>query len=616
MMPYNLKQISLKNFRVFSETVSFEIKPLTILTGTNSSGKSSLLKAILLLKESSDLSKFNNIKFGSRNIQLGTFDSCKTQNTSENKLEFSLDFLRNSYLIPTNIEFLSAHINVRLVYTQNHEDGKLNLLNIWGADYITKRMVPLFVISLSENLEDYSATAYLHIKHFVNTISSTIKKFDSIYPKQDSIPIGTNKLGDMTFEKELAWHFDYNEPLLNNLPFPKEYLKLDDCILDISAINKIIKFENEDDKSRILFILNEYILDHLSEFTISEEYWNRYCSSTGMDFSEQKVSDILWFYTQVFPEFEGITNGTIENINFNKSIADYTKPFTKLSYIEFRNLEKYLPQIEKIKNTLIKDLLRPDFYKFYTEFLLPYISKMYDQLLKPLPFHYLDVFKSDKKRIFLDKDDLTDFEVVLSKLAHEPFSEDQKKFIRKWIVKFEIGNDVIFERISGSATKVIIDRNNGKIELADLGFGTSQILSIIINIVFHARQVKRSLETIVFLLEEPETNLHPKLQSLLGEFFVEVINSFNVNFVIETHSEYLIRKLQYLTANKSIGSHDSLIYYFNNQMSKKENEKIVRRIAIDDDGMLDSDFGEGFFDEADRMAIDLYRLQRNKHQSN
>ena len=46
-------KFTLKNFRVFDEKQggTFDLKPITILTGCNSSGKSSLVKSILLLKD-------------------------------------------------------------------------------------------------------------------------------------------------------------------------------------------------------------------------------------------------------------------------------------------------------------------------------------------------------------------------------------------------------------------------------------------------------------------------------------------------------------------------------------------------------------------------------------
>lgn len=45
-----ITKYTIKNFRVFDENgVSFDLKPLTILTGCNSSGKSSIVKSLLLL---------------------------------------------------------------------------------------------------------------------------------------------------------------------------------------------------------------------------------------------------------------------------------------------------------------------------------------------------------------------------------------------------------------------------------------------------------------------------------------------------------------------------------------------------------------------------------------
>ncbi|MBK8493483.1 MAG: AAA family ATPase [Saprospirales bacterium] len=46
-----LSGFGLKNFRVFKEETFFELAPITLLTGTNSSGKSSLLKALLLWQD-------------------------------------------------------------------------------------------------------------------------------------------------------------------------------------------------------------------------------------------------------------------------------------------------------------------------------------------------------------------------------------------------------------------------------------------------------------------------------------------------------------------------------------------------------------------------------------
>ena len=44
-------KFGLKNFRVFDDKgITFDLKPITILTGENSSGKSSLVKAMLIMR--------------------------------------------------------------------------------------------------------------------------------------------------------------------------------------------------------------------------------------------------------------------------------------------------------------------------------------------------------------------------------------------------------------------------------------------------------------------------------------------------------------------------------------------------------------------------------------
>ena len=49
-----LQGFGLKNFRIFKEYTYFDFAPITILTGPNSSGKSSLIKALRLLKDNYD----------------------------------------------------------------------------------------------------------------------------------------------------------------------------------------------------------------------------------------------------------------------------------------------------------------------------------------------------------------------------------------------------------------------------------------------------------------------------------------------------------------------------------------------------------------------------------
>jgi predicted ATPase len=115
-------------------------------------------------------------------------------------------------------------------------------------------------------------------------------------------------------------------------------------------------------------------------------------------------------------------------------------------------------------------------------------------------------------------------------------------------------------------------------------------------------------------IEEPESNLHPALQSKLADMFIDAARTFNTQFIIETHSEYLIRKLQYFTAKGEIKTEDTAIYYFYPPDDVPPGEEQVKRIDIQEDGSLTDDFGTGFFDEADKIAMSIWNM--NKSQKN
>lgn len=69
-----LKKLSLKNFKGISVLSDLEFKPITILCGTNSSGKSSILKSILLAMQSAESqSNDSPLLFNGKYTKLGAF---------------------------------------------------------------------------------------------------------------------------------------------------------------------------------------------------------------------------------------------------------------------------------------------------------------------------------------------------------------------------------------------------------------------------------------------------------------------------------------------------------------------------------------------------------------
>ena len=183
-------------------------------------------------------------------------------------------------------------------------------------------------------------------------------------------------------------------------------------------------------------------------------------------------------------------------------------------------------------------------------------------------------------------------------------TDTQIKFINKWVKRFGIGKklDFGYDDKKGVYHITLDDR-----ALIDYGYGVTQLVSFLLLLGRLALPVRDRDRTIIF--EEPEANLHPNFQSKFIEMIVEAQKEFGLKFIIETHSEYLIRKLQYLTAKKEIKPEDSVIYYFHHPDNVPNGEEQVKKLEINDDGSLTGDFGPGFFDKATNLKFELLKLK-------
>ena len=84
-----MKSIRVKNFRSFVDTNEISIKPLTVLLGKNSSGKSSFLRLFPLLKQSFDERTRGALSLFGQDVDFGEFKDIKSSFTKDDCLELS-----------------------------------------------------------------------------------------------------------------------------------------------------------------------------------------------------------------------------------------------------------------------------------------------------------------------------------------------------------------------------------------------------------------------------------------------------------------------------------------------------------------------------------------------
>jgi predicted ATP-dependent endonuclease of OLD family len=200
--------------------------------------------------------------------------------------------------------------------------------------------------------------------------------------------------------------------------------------------------------------------------------------------------------------------------------------------------------------------------------------------------------------------------------------DEEFSMIEDWLDEFKIGKSLKVIPYKGdNYSLVIFDKENpeiisdkrkgypGGIDLADKGMGSIQIVILLLRLATLIRKYKGQQLTI--LLEEPEQNLHPALQSKLADLIFEISQKFGLRFIIETHSEYLVRHSQVIAAKQLFEEGVSLstinetikVYYISQ-------ERGVVDMLFLDNAKFDDHFDEGFFDQAARESLTISRLER------
>lgn len=166
------------------------------------------------------------------------------------------------------------------------------------------------------------------------------------------------------------------------------------------------------------------------------------------------------------------------------------------------------------------------------------------------------------------------------------------KRVNEWLKRFGVDysldvrtvkdpdvEDVFTLRLTDERTKVTVSP-------LDVGFGISQILPIIVQSLL--------AEGRVICVEQPEIHLHPRLQAEFGSLLAEAIKQRQPNqFIIETHSEHLILRLQRLIRRGELKPDDVSVVY----VQKTQSGSIATELRLDEQGEFIDRWPQGFFEE-------------------
>jgi len=155
---------------------------------------------------------------------------------------------------------------------------------------------------------------------------------------------------------------------------------------------------------------------------------------------------------------------------------------------------------------------------------------------------------------------------------------------------------IITSDVRGKEYLTLIDQRTGTtVTHRDVGIGISQVLPVLV--YSYANQGK------TIAIEQPEIHLHPALQAELGDVFIEsALGERKNTFLLETHSEHIIlrilKRIREASANKNSGrpairpEDVSLLFVGPGKQGSE-----VLQIRIDERGRLIDRVPGGFFEE-------------------
>ncbi|WGH74638.1 AAA family ATPase [Tenacibaculum tangerinum] len=476
-----LQKIGIENYKAF-KTAQIPIKPITILLGANSVGKSSIIQLLLLLQQTGkeSLKSYKSaLKLYGGYVNLG--DSINLIHNKDKKSDIKLEF----------------------------ELRSKKLKNIFG-----KALLESFV----DNFE--SIPRYIPVTAFKDIRNKKINSVDDLKFFIDAFIKLLENQNAKDFIEEVKWLLDnrsfyrignINRKTKNDLINTYEFLNLLSKNSKIETFDISIKITHSDNN----FYVSDLIL---------------------------KQKDIVLISIKNKEEFN-ITSDLIKIDDFViKEIKEVFNPYnTIFSIFNFRRSEIIHSSLAQVLIEVLNYSLK-ELGEEFTESKINYVS--------PLRAHPKRYYMLDKDKINVTLDTL-DGDAIADVLKD---NSNIKKKVNNWLEKFKLQVNV--EEFKEVIHHLKIKQNNLDLDITDVGFGISQLLPVII-------QGFLSSNDSTTIIEQPEIHLHPKIQAELADLFIDIIkNNREKKLVIETHSEYLLKRLRRRISEGKISSNDVSICLF------------------------------------------------------
>lgn len=582
-----IKEWKLNNFKSIDKEQDFEFRPLTIFTGANSSGKSTILQSILLVTQTLQS------PIASRSIVLnggfkkfGTYSDIVNRRIDKKKIKFGFSLSNDGY----------SEFDMMYRYRFDEEVNSVNCEFELSSDGKEECLQPVLrqtrLETYSKNDKRESKDVLIIKKGGVRSEEekTVIEKCKATYQPSDfEYSISKNnkiKFGyyghDYADWKLLGvgmFHFMPNYAII----YTKYRDQLKTGLINCLMMGKDL-IRNERDKEKVISLVKDRVLEIVEEI-----------------FEKKKYED---------GRFEKVRESIMNDMSFSRLIQVF-----RYVTLDIGEKQKYVDSIaaklDTIKEEYVTERLPLYFFSgvdFVRDFFnekIKYLGPLREEPRSLYPLesngNTFDLgLKGENTAAVFENNKTKKVKYVSPKFFEEgklgdiiPEESTLSEAINAWLVYLGVANKMSTNDKGkmGHELKITTDIRNMEQDLTHVGVGVSQILPILVMCFLAGKGDS-------IILEQPELHLHPKVQTRLADFFVS-INALGKQCIIETHSEYLINRLRYLVAKTEDDkiANDTMIYF----VEKEEGHSVYRSITINKYGVID-DWPKGFFDESEGIA--------------
>lgn len=544
----SITAITIENFKGIADAVTIPIRPLTLLFGKNSAGKSTVLQALHYVREVLEHRRPDpdRTQMGGDYIDLGGFQSLVHRNDLRRKIRIRVEFDVDDDGIPNfGITSLqgdteeSRALSLDLNGITTIKSAWIEVVTAWemhrsGGAYVAEYAVGLDGEPFIRLQQAYGLHPELLSMNFMHPLMQAL---DQQYAQGNDDPVSlSERMRFLYHEDEASGVSDvYAEPVLLN--------------------------EQE-----------SIIPDWDRPFLVDDDF-----QDTAI-YQDPETQFPFWSLVgQALTGPLGILVGELKGIRYVGPIRD----------VPPRNYRtpKTPDESRWAKGLGAWDILSQN--KNLTELVSLYLQET-------LSLGY-SIHRQERVSLDLDGDIMTALRFLSVRMS-ERFEDLDVDELQRVVV------DELEQLPRQVVVQVHDDVNDIDVDPSDIGVGISQIIPVLVGALDIGSRGHRCR---LFAVEQPELHVHPAVQVALGDVFIDAIKNSDRTMLIETHSEHLLLRLLRRVRETSektpapkeraLKPDDLSVMY----VLPTEEGTAFTTLAVTDDGDFDTPWPEGFFDERD-----------------